>query len=205
VPLAADALQASIVRHLIAVGGRLESMTLADVITTRKAGYDLSVLNAKKTLMLDFREPTFIVDALASDCGRFSCASFQSAACIAQEMRERDTFAWSLVKLYYAAFYAGHALIRAFGEGCSFFYKKHTDHLAKLSAAIGLVSTFGMEVGLYRGMLNANATAISFLKVQGSVGGAHEAFWLVFRNGIKSVSEEILTGPLTRAGAREEF
>jgi len=204
-PLAADALQPFIVEGLVSASGRSVAMTLADVIMESKAGYDFSVVDTSKTVVVDFRDSTAITVALASDCGRFSCASFQSAACVAEEMTKRDNFAWSLVKLYYSAFYAGHALIRVLGEGCSFFYKKHTDRLSQMRTAVGIIPTFKIEAGLYHCLLNDDATAISFLRARGSVGGAHESFWLIFGNKLKAISEKILLGNLTRIDAQSVF
>ena len=204
-PLAADALQPFIVEGLLSTSGRTAATTLAEVITAPKAGYDFSVVDATKTVILDFRESTAITAALASDCGRFSSASFQSAAYVAVELTEGDKFAWALVKLYYSAFYAGHALIRVLGEGCSFFYKKHTEHLSEMCATVGIKPTFRIEAGLYHCLLNDNATAISFLRARGTAGGAHESFWLIFGNKLRAVSEEILRGDLTRVDAQNVF
>ena len=120
-------------------------------------------------------------------------------------MGDRDTFAWALVKLYYAAFYAGHALTRTLGEGCSFFYKKHTDRIASVADANGIAPVLRVDAGLYHCVLNANASAITYMKAASTAGGAHEAFWLAFGNKLKSVAEDILTGPLPRADAQAVY
>lgn len=54
-PLAAAALQPLIVPQLIGVGTGGDKMTLADLVTTKSAGYDLSAA-PKKGVKLDFRE-----------------------------------------------------------------------------------------------------------------------------------------------------
>ena len=203
-PLAAAALLPSMVRHLTNVGSSLQSMTLADLVTVNTPGYDIS-LGAPKVLTLDFREPTSVTAALASDCGRFSCAAFQSVADIGPYMDERDTFPWALVKLYYAAFYAGHALTRTLGEGCSFFYKKHADRIAAIADANEFAPALRMDAGLYLCVLNTNASAITYTKAASTAGGAHEAFWLAFGNKLKLVAEDILTGPLPRADAQAVY
>ncbi|MEQ1933569.1 MAG: hypothetical protein ABL962_06790 [Fimbriimonadaceae bacterium] len=150
--LAAAALQQMIVPQLIGVGTGSERMTLADLITMKSASYDLTVV-PKKGVKLDFRDSTAVASALASDCGRFSCAAFQSVATIEQDLENRDAFAWALIRLYYGAFYAGHALIRAIGEGCSFFYKTHTDRIAIVADATGITPAFRINSGLYHCVL----------------------------------------------------
>lgn len=203
-PLAAAALQPLIVPQLIGVGTGSESMTLADLVTTKSAGYDLSAA-PKKGVKLDFRDSKAVTLALASDCGRFSCAAFQSVANIAQDMEDRDAFAWALVRLYYAAFYAGHALIRTLGEGCSFLYKAHTDRIAIVADATGMTPPLRIDSGLYHCVLEAGASVAIFTRARSMSGGAHEAFWLVFGNKMRILSEAILTGPLPRSDAQSVF
>src|SRR5436309_15581758 len=123
--LLADALQPFIVRNLTMLGGRLEQMTLPDVIVAPTAAYAFDFDDTDRSISLDFRVAEFITTALASDCCRLASAAFQTAASVPQEILQRDTVAWSLVKLYYAAFYAGHSLIRILGESCSYFERQH--------------------------------------------------------------------------------
>ena len=203
-PLVGAALLPSIVTHLSDVGSGLQRLTLADLATTGTSGYDLSVA-APGMFTLDFREPTPVAIALASDCGRFSCAAFQSVSDIATAFDNRDSFAWALVRLYYAAFYAGHALIRTAGEGCSFFYKRHTDRIAIVADASGIVPAIRIDAGLYHCVLNPTSSAVTYLKAASTSGGAHEAFWLVFGNKLRSIADGILAGPLPRADAQAVF
>lgn len=199
--LVTDAVQPSIVSHLIAAT-RCPPMTLADLVVAQAAGYDLAYLEVDKAVTLDFREPQHVTTALASDCGRFSSAAFQTVSALGNSMETRDGFPWSLIKMYYAAFYASHALLRSFGEGCSFFYRQHTEHLAHLSAALGLDPSFRVDSGLYHCVLNQGATVVSYRKAQGQAGGAHEAFWMVFGKKLRSVAEGVLHGRLPTADAQ---
>lgn len=203
-PLASTALLPAIVTQLGAIGTGLQNMTLADLITSSASGYDISV-SAPKVLTLDFREPTPIASALASDCGRFSCAAFQSVADITSGFDDRDSFPWAVVQLYYGAFYAGHALIRTVGEGCSFFYKRHTDRIASVADANGISPPLRMDAGLYHCVLNSTSSVITYNKAASNAGGAHEAFWLVFGNKVKSIADAILAGPLPTIDAQAVY
>lgn len=202
-PLAAAALQPFVVPQLIGVGTGSERMTLSDLITLKSAGYDLTI--AARKITLDFRDSTAVTSVLASDCGRFSCAAFQSVANIAQDLEGRDAFVWGLIRLYYAAFYAGHALIRTLGEGCSFFYRIHTDRIALIADANGIVPPFRIDAGLYHCVLESGASVATFTRAASTSGGSHEAFWLVFGNKMKVLAEAILRGPLPRADAQAVF
>lgn len=114
--LAADALQPYIVREFTSLAGRSRITMLTDIIVSETAAYDLTFDNVEESITIDFRDPQTVIDALAGDCCRFSFASFQTISPVAAEIAQRDNVAWSLVKVYYAAFYAGHALIRIFGN-----------------------------------------------------------------------------------------
>lgn len=136
--LAADALQPFAIAGLIAVKGRVEKMTLADLVTrSHKAGYDLDWNDDDQTIWINFREPELITRAIAADSCRLASASFQTISGVADEMIEKDKLPWSLVKLYYAAFYAGHAVLRLCGESCSYFNRSHVDRIAKVVSAMG--------------------------------------------------------------------
>ena len=138
--------------------------------------------------------------ALAGDCSRLSSAAFQTMSYVADEIVARDSAAWSFIKLYYAAFYAGHALIRLFGEGCSYFGRQHTSRLGALSDALGIVPAFGIDAGLYYCVVK-NA-AMTCVRARGSVGGAHESFWAIFGAFIRKAAEGVLKGNLPRADAQ---
>lgn len=203
-PLVAAALQPFIVPQLIGAGTGSESMTLADLVTAGTAGYDLSAA-PRRGVTLDFRDSASVTAALASDCARFSCASFQSVATIARDMEDRDAFAWGMLRLYYGAFYAGHALIRTLGEGCSFFYRNHTDRIASVADAMGIAPALRVDSGLYHCVLEASASVVTFTRAASMSGGSHEAFWLVFGNKLRATSDAILEGPLPRADAQSVF
>jgi hypothetical protein len=112
--LVADALQPFIVRELASLAGRTQVTTLTDIIIAETAAYDLFFDDAEQSITMDFREPKTVIDAFAADCCRFSFAAFQTISQVSVEIMQRDSVAWSLIKVYYSAFYAGHALIRIF-------------------------------------------------------------------------------------------
>jgi hypothetical protein len=202
--LVADALQPYIVRELASLAGRARIGTLADIIVSETSAYDLLFDDLDRSLTLDFRETRPIIGAFAGDCCRFSFAAFQTISPAAAEIIQRDTVAWSLVKVYYAAFYAGHALIRIFGEACSFFDRQHVGRLTELGEALGREWSFDMDAGLYRCSLTPSSTAIKCIKTKGAAG-IHEAFWTVFGVHIQRLSEATLTGALGSADARAVY
>ena len=202
--LVADALQPYIVRELASLAGRARVTALTDIIVAESSAYDLIFEDTDQSITMDFRETGPLVSALAGDCCRFSFASFQTISTVEAEIMKRDTVAWSLIKVYYAAFYAGHALIRIFGESCSFFDRQHTTRLIQLGDALGHQWSFNIDAGLYRCALTQNSTAIRCIKTRGAAG-VHEAFWTVFGTHIQRLSEATLTGGLVPEDAQAVF
>ena len=203
--LLADALQPYLVGNLTSVSGRMELMTLADSVTRSTAGYTLNYDSHNRCITVDFGYPDFLMTALASDCSRLSCACFQTMISSAADIVERDNVAWTLIKVYYSAFYGGHAILRIFGNSCSFFDKHHTSRLLELGPAFGLGPEFRLEPGLYECVLNENATAMKCTRARAGAGGAHESFWEIFGRKIGTLAEEIMRGPLVRADAQAVF
>jgi len=204
--LAADALQPQLVRALISLSGRAPFFHLADVITDAPgAGYDLDFDASAAAIRIDFREPTFVGAAFAGDASRFAGACFTSLTAIAAAIEQAPSTAWGLVRLYYAAFYGSHSLLRLLGQSCSMVDGRHISKLRALAAAHSTPVPFTMGAGLYHCVLNAGQTGFSMTSAAGRVGGAHEAFWEIFNAFLSEATEDVLKGYLAPADARAVF
>jgi hypothetical protein len=201
----AQAIQPYTVTALSMLRGRSAAIGLSDLITGKGSSFDLNVDNVDGSVSLDFRDSQSVAPALGSDCCRFATAAFQSIAPVPNEIVDKDTLAWSIVKLYYAAFYAGNSIIRMLGESSSFLDRSHTNRISSMINAMGTNPNFRMERGLYHCTLNPAASAVKYVKVGSSTGGSHEAFWRIFQNRIHSLSEGILLGSLIPAEAQQVF
>jgi hypothetical protein len=204
--LAADALQPFIVRGLTDLQGRPSGVTLPDLVgKQRTIGYDLSFNDASRTILVDFRDARVVVNAIASDSARLASASFQTIATASKDITGTGGIAWGLIRSYYGAFYAGHALTRLFGESCSYFDRNHITRISMLGAALGQKPGFKLESGMYRCLLNRAATALECANLRAGGGGTHELFWNVFGGRIKNISEEVLLGALAGHEAQLVF
>jgi hypothetical protein len=206
VSLVADALQPFLVRGLTSLSGRAQGLGIPDIITDEtKKGYDVDFDDVGGFISIDFREINSIVPAIALDCCRFSSASFQSILKVPDDILDKTTTPWSFVRLYYAAFYAGHALIRMFGESCSYLDRRHVRRLSEMGELLGRPPSFTIESGLYHCVVSVAATGLKMKRARGSVGGAHESFWDVFGTLMDRVADETLRGPLAAADAKAVF
>lgn len=204
--LVADALQPKIVRGLINLSGRSPIHHLSDVITEApKSGYDLEFFITTGTVGIDFRENAFITQAIGGDAARLASACFTSMTGIASALAHSDTLAWGLIKLYYAAFYGGHSILRLLGQSCTYMNGKHINHLKRLVSASSGAVPFDLSAGLYHCILNNNQTGFEMVRAHGRVGGAHETFWEIFDIFLSKTTDEVIQGRLSQADARAVF
>ncbi len=201
--LMADALQPLMIQGILGIAGRLKLMSLPDAIISPRAAYDLDFDNVDRAILLDFRDASLIVTATASDCCRLSGSAFQTVSSVAlEDVFEKKTLPWEIIKLYYSAFYAGHTVIRLLGEGCSFLDTRHISRIDEFAQAIGKAPGFKLEAGLYRCALDSSATKLKFARIG---GGTHESFWNVFGDRLNAATTGVLQGPLVPSDAQAVF
>lgn len=204
--LFADAFQPTIVRDLFSLGGRPSIRHLSDTITNApKSGYDLDADAAINEVRVDFRETAFITEAVAGDAGRFASACFSSMVGIASAIENPETMGWALIRLYYAAFYGGHSLLRLLGRSCTYFDHRQTGRIRAVFAATGSPLAFDLPSGLYSCTLNPGRTGFGMMQTRGRVGGAHETFWELFDKLLSEFSEDALSGHMRLRDAQDVF
>jgi len=203
--LVADALQPFLVKGLIDQK-RPSGITLADLIGRQeKIGFDLDFDNLNESICFDFRDTRDIIGSVALDISRFASASFQTIRSMPTEFTEKETIPWAVIRTYYAAFYAGQALIRLFGESCSYFDREHIARISELGKIYAKTPEFRLSKSVYHCVLNNATAAIDCKSLREGAGGAHEAFWNVFGIRINTLSEDILTGSLSAIEAQAVF
>lgn len=203
---AADALQPQLVRELLNLRGRGHPRYIMDVIVkSPKAGYDLDFDAGATSVRIDFREPTFLGASVGGDASRFAAAAFSSANGVAAAINDADSLSWGLLRLYYSAFYAGHAVIRFLGRSCSYLESIHIAKIRSLAIALGSPPPFQIAAGLYTCTLNATQTGFELVQARGRVGGAHEAFWELFDRFLSEATEDVLKNRIAPADARNVF
>ncbi|MDF0498102.1 hypothetical protein [Bradyrhizobium yuanmingense] len=200
----ADALQPFIPNSVLNASGPIEKTAASDMLILGRAGYNVTY-NPDDSFLLDFQVADPIIHALSCDCSRFTCAAFQSLGAFSAEQCSKISLPWDLIKLYYAAFYAGHAILRFIGQSCSYLSDSHVRRINALLSATAPAPAPAIAVGLYHGRVAANSTQLHLRKVGARFGGSHEDFWRVFALSMQEVSQGILTGPLAEADAQQVF
>lgn len=200
----ADALQTFVPTPLFNAAGPVDKTAASDLLILGRDGYSVTY-NPDDTIVLDFRAADPVVRALSWDCSRFASASFQSLGAFSAEHCNKISLPWDLIKLYYAAFYAAHAVLRLVGQSCSYLSDAHVRRLNALLALTCPAPAPVVAVGLYHGRLVNNNTQLHLRKVGARFGGSHEDFWKAFAGSLHELNQAILLGPLVPADAQQVF
>lgn len=118
---------------------------------------------------------------LSHDFERFVLACAETLYIARAEYRSDAVFPWTLLKLYYSAFYGSHAIMRSAGQGVVKLDSAEANALSQfISASQG--TTTQINAGFYKFELVQSSTGyeVEFTLPQ-NAGGVHEAHWKEFR------------------------
>lgn len=137
---------------------------------------DSSTVTLKR---INFRE---IVPYISFDFERFALSSRETFVTACTDNESIKLAGWPLLKLYYAAFFAAHAIMRSMGAGVILISKIPAQHLNSIlniydSNAPALVPGMFMY-RLLRYPTNKQPSVV--LEQQPRSKGVHESFWLIF-------------------------
>ena len=149
-----------------------------------------SPLKAKHfTIQIFDAEP--YLSALGADINRNAVAAFESIGQAAKsELFPRST-AWLVIKSYYAAFFAAHAILRMLGTGFVNLEKAQTVSVNKIAKAYGAWQEDVMP-GNFSFVFSGAKGEIMWHRIDSSTGGVHERFWAFFKKSMNTLSEEVL-------------
>ncbi|MBA8683111.1 hypothetical protein [Stenotrophomonas tumulicola] len=115
-----------------------------------------------------------LIESFGYDHSRFACAAFESA----RELRADPSFpkatAWAAIRMYYAAFFAAHALLRYSGNACSQIDPEQASLVSKYAGLYGVTENMG------KGFYQINWSPVSNDLVMEKVKDSHRDTWRVF-------------------------
>lgn len=126
---------------------------------------------------------------LSSDYERFALSSAESFVVSKLEFDKYGLTSWPLLKLYYSAFFAAHAVMRSQGAGV---IKIENAQAVKLNQFLKTLNPLSpnFKPGMYEFRLNASVRDSPSLTLQphGGGSGVHEAFWKSFCSYLDDLS-----------------
>lgn len=174
-----------IVMELLEAGVKTE-LDLKGWLATQDYFVDSPITATSFTLRA--ANPSRFLATVANDCNRMMMASFESMAGICRDSKFSKNGSWTVIRSYYASFFAVHGLMRLFGASCSQF---ESTHLNKVLEIASLCSNDGglrkIESGFYSVEFTSDCKSIKFKKLKDS----HKDTWGVFQELISNLETSI--------------
>lgn len=150
-------------------------------------------LNESDGLRLYAGNPSNAVSYFSHETDRFASASFESIITGAKVTAHPRSTAWLIIRAYYAAFFAVHAMLRMHGWACT---RLLPNTIAKLNGELEQFypSSPKLTGGLYLLRLQSDARELICKKLEGTTqGGTHEALWSVFNDYLAAAATTVLS------------
>jgi hypothetical protein len=134
------------------------------------------------------------------DFQRFSFSSFETFLLAGLEAEKYSSTGWPLLKLYYSAFFAAHALTRATGNGHVNLNNKAVKAVNDYVSALG--GTDVLKTGSYKVSIKEEARRV-FLTLEPSNegNGVHDSFWRYFCSYLDGLANEAVNDSLPSASS----
>lgn len=139
--------------------------------------------------------PSIAVAYFSHETDRFASASFESILTGGKVAAYPRSTAWLIIRAYYAAFFAVHALLRMHGWACT---RLLPNTVAKLNGELEQFypSSPKLTAGLYLLRLQPDAREIVCKKMDGTTqGGTHEALWSILDDYLAAATTTVLSVP----------
>jgi hypothetical protein len=145
------------------------------------------VASNQKCLELFVTNRELLVDSYMFDCARMACAAMESVECVSEIGGFPKSTAWAAIKMYYAAFFSAHAIMRIFGRACSHLEDGNIKLLREYSDVYGINVPF-CGSGYYRSKYDQAKNLLCLEQL----GETHKDTWKSFRDTIKGLSSDVL-------------
>jgi hypothetical protein len=137
-------------------------------------------------------EPVLFLEAIAADINKTAVACYESISQVMPNVKFPRSTAWMIIKSYYSAFFAAHAILRMIGTPYTSIGGDHAASVNKIARLHGFLLENQATIGNYGLSYDAARQRITWKKVE-SVRGSHETFWMFFNLRVKKLSDELLT------------
>jgi hypothetical protein len=132
----------------------------------------------------------------AHEADRFASAAFESLLAGAKNDAYPRSTGWLLIRAYYAAFFAVHALMRLHGWACT---RLSVANLKGVNNDLSLLfpGSRNFQAGLYLVKGESGGRELRSQPLDSSLGGTHEILWSLLRGYLDEVTSVVLSNPNT--------
>lgn len=188
--IVADQLRPFWLSQLNEVNGKLE-YGLAEWLRT--GTYQITIPLQPSEFVLDIPQGDLTFQrAIAYDLARMGMAAFESIGDAHTQPTLPKSIGWTIIRTYYSAFFAAHALLRSFGVSLSQFETNQINRVQKIASAYGTDNGQQLGSGFYLCTFDSTSRKLTCVH-KGKNGGSHEFLWKHFVNTMLDFSNKILS------------
>ena len=125
------------------------------------------------------------------EADRFASASFESLLSNAPVVGYERSTAWQLIRGYYAAFFAVHALFRLHGQACTRITSATTAPMNREVQRL-YPESLTMSKGFYDIRSKSGGSEIALTRIDLSSSGSHEALWELLTDYMRTATQRAL-------------
>jgi len=153
--------------------------------------YQPKVSTTSPVVVLEITDTAKLIRHVAFDYERFSLSSMESFAVAYSERVGHNLAGWPLLKLYYSAFFASHAIMRSQGSGVVKIEKSQAQYLNSILSILYPEFTM-VSPGMYLyNTVTSKDTGLFTVRLEATPkdsGGVHEGFWRHFCNFLQDAA-----------------
>lgn len=172
--------------------GKLKNPTRIDIKGwVANQGYSVNSGATKRQFELAaFIDSSYLVAALANDCNRMAMASIETICGISPETKLPRSGAWGLIRTYYAAFFAAHAILRMFGRSCSYLDLNYVNKFNEVSSVyLGNSECANISPGFYSIEIDRTFSRVKIRQLKDS----HKDTWRELASLLSTVATQCTT------------
>ena len=172
---------------ITSITGKQQRGLQAFLLDDRYRVYAFPTANFFEITPLDSNE---IKHAICHDLSRMACAAFESVYAVQPPAGLEKSSGWGVIRSYYAAFFAIHAIVRIFGTTCTQLDVQHIQYISKVTSYTH-AETVKHSGGLYCGKWDDVNGVLRFSK---PTENTHEATWKIFLDLLIELRDSLLNG-----------
>ena len=140
-----------------------------------------------------------LYEAFTPDFQRFAFSSYETFVVAGLERDRFSSMGWPLLKLYYGAFFAAHAVTRSTGNGQVNLSRDIVNSVNSFAYLVGVADE--LNAGTYNTSVLEDADGVYLnLSLASSGGGIHEGFWRYFSTFLAKLSSDAVHRGLPSSG-----
>lgn len=152
---------------------------------------------SKRRITLAVHSTEAFVDACVYDAIKFANVAFESATSKEVPSTSQQACAWQFIRYYYAAYFAGNALMRLCGHACTNLTAVECQQIneqAFLYSVGGFTDKDKIVPGLFYVQFDVAKTQQVNLRAASGRNGVHAQFWGGFSEFLSALSHDIKIG-----------